>query len=220
MTSPDFSNTVNHPADRRGSAWPCLTVLLALGLVGLAFLVISIVAPGWMGIIGQRSANSDFGAYTINPNFTRISDPSGQSWKIGYEKTFSSRFSGTVRHISTNQIADFPILTHDILVTTKDFADPKKVTTSVTDHHFVWVALNRTPPTGSINLLHTVPKDDEIFRQLSSIKSGDLVTISGWEITRIDAIQLDGTSNRWWQDAGCNTLMVDSVSIDAQPQAP
>ena len=43
---------MNHPADRRGSAWPCLIILLALGLVGVAFLVISIVSPGWIGIIG------------------------------------------------------------------------------------------------------------------------------------------------------------------------
>ena len=183
----------------------------------MALLIISIVAPGWIGIIGQRSGQPNFGAYTINPNFTRISDSSGQSWSIEYEKTFSSQFSGKVRHISPIQIADFPILTHDILVTTQDFADPKKVTTSVTDHHFVWVALTKTPPSGSINLLHTVPKDDAVFRQLSSIKSGDLVTISGWEITRINILQADGSSNRWWQDAGCNTLMVDAVSIETQP---
>jgi len=217
MTTPQNPEPLDRLAPRRRSAWPCLSVLLALGAVGVALLIISILSPGWIGIIGLRPDRSEFGVYTVNPNFTRISDPSGHDWKIDYEKTFSSRFSGKVRHISPIQIADFPILTHDILVTTQDFADPQKVTTSVSDHHFIWVALTKKPPSGSINLLHTVPKDDLIFRQLSSIKPGDQVTISGWEITRINVLQADGTSNRWWEDAGCNTLMVDSVSIDSQP---
>ena len=59
-----------------------------------------------------------------------------RTWTIHYEKKSSSQFKGIVRHTSTIRLSEIPLLTHDILVTSGDFADSDLVTTSVANHHF------------------------------------------------------------------------------------
>ena len=134
-------------------------------------------------------------------------------WTIQYEKKTSSQFRGTVRHTSPIRLNEIPLLTHDILVTSGDYANPELVITNVANHRFRWQALTDERPTGKINLLHTVPKDESIYQQLLSIKSNDTVIITGWEILRIDALDSTEKPVLWWQDDGCNTLLVDGVEV-------
>jgi hypothetical protein len=83
----------------------------------------------------------------------------------------------------------------------------------VLNHHFTWRSTAIAHPSGTINLLHTVPASQDIYRQLLEIKSDDEVTIGGREILTIQAYGRDGTYLGEWHDTGCNSLLVKSVSI-------
>jgi hypothetical protein len=106
------------------------------------------------------------------------------------------------------------VLTHDILVASGDYADRRLVRTSVINHHFTWRATTDTPPEGRINLLHAVPADEEIYEQLLTIRRGDEVTIGGREILAIRTYDHAGHYLGKWEDAGCNTLLVELVRIN------
>ena len=68
-------------------------------------------------------------------------------------------------------------------------------------------------PEGSINLLHTLPANEEVYQQLLQVRSGDEVTITGREILTIRAYDRAGNYLGEWHVTGCNTLMVNSVNI-------
>lgn len=189
------------------SLW--LFLLLFLAASGVVLLILTIRS----GLINLNPGRPNFDQYKVNPNHTTITSSDGHYWEIEYEKKVNTLFEGIVRHTSNIVVPDFPILTHDILVTTQDYSDPEKVTTSVTNHHFLWVSHSKKQLAGTINLLHTVPKNDEIYQLLAGIKSNDTVKISGWEIRRINAYTPDGALGLWWQDSGCNTLLVDFVEV-------
>ena len=78
---------------------------------------------------------------------------------LSYEADHERNFGRIVRHTSVINEPAFAILSHDILVTSEEFADPDLVNTSVMDHHFTWSAPTLSNPKGSINLLHTVPNE-------------------------------------------------------------
>jgi hypothetical protein len=109
------------------------------------------------GFVSFGSVRPDFKDYQINENFTRIQSGSGAYWTLTYERTTESVFSGLVRHASEIREGNFPFLTHDILITTGDFANPDVVRSDVYNHHFTWSAPPGSSPQGTINLLHTVP---------------------------------------------------------------
>jgi len=187
-------------------------ILLAVVLIGAAT---SLVIYNGSKINPGGSAPLDFKDYQINRDYSRMQRSDGAYWTISYEKNETSVFSGLVRHASADQEALFPLLTHDILITSGDFANPDLVHTSVVDHHFSWTSTHTSSPQGNINLLHTVPLNDAIFQQLSKIAEGQQVTISGMEILRIDAYQPDDKLISYWQDSGCNSLVVTSVEVKA-----
>jgi len=134
-------------------------------------------------------------------------------WEVQFEGIGESKFIGIVRHISPIRIHEFRILTHDILVTTADFSNPDIVDTNVIDHKFFWKSNQTTSPNGSINLIHAFPANKEIYQELLSIQNWDTVKITGREIYNIKSYQTDETFLGTWQDAGCNTLLIESVSI-------
>jgi hypothetical protein len=154
----------------------------------------------------------DFNTLRFESYYQKVTSPD-RNWSITYEGTGQSRFSGLVRHVSPIREDKLPFLTHDILVTSGEFADSAKVKTSVLNHHFQWASATLSNPSGTINLLHTVPKDDSIYRQLLEIRSGMTVTITGREILRINLLNAEGASIYWWADTGCNSLLVTSVEI-------
>lgn len=163
-----------------------------------------------LGLFGL--APLDFGSLTISESYDHFAIDD-LSWRITFEKRRPSEFSGVVRHVSEMRLRQIPILTHDILVTSGEYADPDVVTTSVSNHRFTWRSSKTAQPAGRINLLHTVPATEEVYRQLRGIQSWDEVVIAGREILRIDALDADGRYLGDWQDAGCNALLVQSVTI-------
>ena len=184
---------------------------LVIGLVVISALLGTFAYYNWnINLFGIGAP--DFQSLVISPDYQTITNSDGSFLKISFEKSSDSIFLGLVRHISPIREDKFPILTHDILVTSGDYADPQKVTTSVFNHHFFWNSRTSNPQ-GSINLLHAVPKNNQIYQQMLAIQTGQTVRITGREILRIDAYSAAGSIERWWQDSGCNSLVVDSVVI-------
>jgi hypothetical protein len=156
----------------------------------------------------------DFNKMVVTGGFHHISIASGQHWDVSYEQNYDRVFEGEIRHISMNHEPNFPIISYDILVTSGDFSDPKLVSTSVENHHFTWISTSHNAPQGTINLLHTVPKDQVTEEKLSAIKNGDKVLIRGWDILRIDGYSKKDQYIGYWQDSGCNTTLVTDVTIE------
>ena len=188
-----------------------LLIVLAVGAIGgfVVYEEVNVDPFGWW--------SPDFSALQFNPNRTSVTTQSGTHWTITYEKTFDSIFSGLVRHVSPIRMGDFPFLTHDVLVTNGEFDDSRLVSTSVFNHHFSWTSSQPTQPKGSINLLHIVPANPAIYRQLMGVHSGQQVTIRGVEILHIDAFKPDGSLSMTWQDDGCNSILVSSIEIKPTP---
>jgi len=169
------------------------------------------------------TTNSDFGGLArpafqnldVSSDFGSVTDTADhRSWKITYEYFTDSTFSGTVRFVSHWREDNIPFATHDVLVTTDDFANPDLVDTSVESHHFHYSYPGDLSPKGHINLLHIVPLNEGIYQQLLGLRDWDTVSISGREILKIDMFNPDGLSLGYWQDSGCNTILVKSVKID------
>jgi hypothetical protein len=182
-----------------------LVVLLALVLAG--GIVYFRANTSFLGLAGL-----DFDTLTISDSYDQIA-ADDLYWKITFESRGTSEFSGIVRHVSPFRMGRLRILTHDILVTSGDYADPDVVSTSVFNHLFTWRSSSTAHPSGRINLLHTVPANEEIYRQLLEIRSWDVVVITGREVLKIEAYDQDGNHLGGWRDTGCNTLLVESVSI-------
>ncbi len=137
----------------------------------------------------------------------------GRAYDISYETSSKRDFTGLVRHTSAIRESTFAILTFDILVTSGDFANPDLVNTSVSNHHFSWMSTTNSEPNGAINLLHTVPINEEINQALKTIQKGDNVRITGYDIYQIQGFNTDGEYIGFWQDTGCNTTLVTNVEI-------
>jgi len=186
--------------------------LIVLVVVLLGYLLWSMVGGGLNHL---NPAKPDFEHWQINPSFTSVKAPEGKTWKIHYESKPISTFQGLVRHATEIREADYPLLSHDILVTSGDFADSNKVVATVSNHRFFWYSQQTNKPQGTINLLHTVPVNAEIYRSLSQIKAGQTVRIQGKEILSIEHFDSNGTWLGNWSDSGCNTLLV--ILVEAFP---
>ena len=161
-----------------------------------------------------------WGSLTIHPGYDYVERNKGDhTWRITYETTEISTFYGLVRHTSRIKGSKFPMLTHDILVTFGDYADPSLVRTSVSNQRFIWRTTTDTPPKGRINLIHAMPMNEDMLLALYEIKHGDLVTIKGYEINDIRFFKNDRFQGTW-QDAGCNTLLVSEVIILNAEESP
>jgi hypothetical protein len=178
-----------------------------------------------VGAVLYYTTNSDFGGLArpafenleVSSDFAKVnSTTDGRSWAITYENFGDTTFTGTVRHVSHWREDTIPFATHDILVTTDDFANPDVVTTDVSNHRFYYTYPPDVQLNGHINLLHIVPLNEDIYKQLLSVRDWATVTISGREILKIDMFNSDGLSLGYWEDQGCNTILVKSVIIDTQ----
>jgi hypothetical protein len=184
----------------------CGFIFLALVAVGAGLLYFR-TNTSFFGLIG-----TDFDQLQISNSYQEIV-LGEQYWKVQFEGNGHSKFIGKVRYAGPIREKDFPILTHDILVTSADYANPDLVHTSVADHKFFWRTESGEELNGYIHLLHTVPANKQIYQQLLQIRNWDTVRITGREIFTISAYNDDGEKLGTWQDAGCNTLLVESVSI-------
>ncbi|MEE8356826.1 MAG: hypothetical protein V3R33_05910 [Anaerolineales bacterium] len=187
---------------------------------GLILLMILIVSGGFFYFRANTSffglIGTDFDSLVISNSYEKIASDD-LYWEVQFEGQGHTKYIGTVRHVSPIRINEFKILTHDILVTTADFSDPELVDTSVVNHKIIWKPTNSEQPTGSINLIHAVPATKAIYQQLLTIDNWDIVNISGREIYSIKTYQIDETFLGTWIDSGCNTLLIDSVTILNNP---
>jgi hypothetical protein len=170
------------------------------------------------------SLNSDFlglaappfADLTFSPDFSLVKDVKDKrSWKITFETQPNSTFHGVVRHVSNWRDEPIPFATHDILVTTGEYTSPSRVSTRVYNHAFYYGWGDGPQPVGTIHLLHIVPQTQEIYRKLLDIRDWNMVTIAGREIFRIDLFDSSGKFTYFWQDDGCNSILVTTVIIEA-----
>ena len=184
-----------------------ILAVLAVGLLGGVYLYYD-TNVDLFGI-----GRPDFNDLRFNSNQTQVQGADGSRWELVYEKRVPSAFAGLVRHASPIRLETFPFLTHDILVTSGDYADPAIVSTRVSNHHFSWYSQAKNAPAGKINLIHAVPLNKAIYNQLLEIRNGQQAAISGYEILRIDAYQKTGEYLGKWEDSGCNTMLVTAVQM-------
>jgi hypothetical protein len=177
--------------------------------IPMAYLIGILLAFTVIGAVLYYTANSDFlglatldfEGLTISNAYERI-EARDRYWTITFEKKAESRFAGLVRHVLPIRSARVPFLTHDILVTVGDYADPDVVRTSVFNHRFHWRSATTAHPQGTINLLHTVPADERIYRQLLDIQRWAQVMITGREIDQIKMYDQADTYRGDWHDTG------------------
>jgi len=184
----------------------CGFIALFAVIVAVSFVYFR-VNTSLYGLIGN-----DFDDLIVSNSYETISSDDIY-WELQFEGIGESKFIGIVRHVSPIRINEFRILTHDILVTTADFSNPDIVDTNVVDHKFFWKSTQVSAPNGSINLIHAFPANTEIYQELLKIQNWDTVKITGREIYTVKAYQSDDAFLGTWKDAGCNTLLVESVSI-------
>jgi hypothetical protein len=170
------------------------------------------------------SFNSDFWGLASAPlqdlSFSQgnqtVYDRQDRKWTIQYEYNQETTFNGVVRHVSHWREEDIPFATHDVLVTTGEFASQERVHVSVMMHTFTYRYSGDPRPEGKINLLHIVPASEEVYRKLLDVREWNQVSIRGREILRIERFDPQGNYLGAWQDAGCNSILVSSVEIMAK----
>jgi hypothetical protein len=190
--------------------------LLILIIVAAAFLLFRIIYTNnnwdFLGL-----AAPDYFNWEISPGFSEVTSPARKTWKLTYETESITTFSGQVRHITPIREYTFPLLTHDVLITRGDYADPDIVNIFVSNHRFSWQAKGVDSLTGSINLLHTIPQDEETYQVLLNIRKGDWVKVTGREILSLDYFNYRGYKMATWEDAGCNSILVTKVKYIDPP---
>jgi hypothetical protein len=193
------------------------TLRTLIVMIGIA----SIILAGCSSFFSPMALEAHrWGSLIIHPGYDFIErNQRNQTWKISYETTQVSTFSGVVRHTSRINENQFPMLTHDILVTFGDYADSSLVRTSVSNHRFLWSSTTETYPAGRINLIHAMPMNEAMMSALYDIKYGDQVIIKGYEIYDIHYFRNDRYAGKW-KDAGCNTLLVSEVMIINAEESP
>jgi len=188
----------------------CGFIILFAIIVAAAFIYFR-VNTSLFGLSG-----TDFDQLVISNSYELISSEDIY-WEVQFEGIGESKYIGTVRHAAPIRVNEFRILTHNILVTTADFSNPDSVDTSVIDNKFFWKSTGADSPTGSINLIHAIPSTKAIYQEMLKIQPWDIVKITGREIYTVKAYQADETFLGTWLDTGCNTLLVESVSILKPP---
>lgn len=155
----------------------------------------------------------DFSSIQYDTQFQKVNS-ANRTWTISYESNHVVTFRGLIRHISPIRDSNIPFLTHDILITSGEFSDSKKVKTTVINHHFQWFSPKIRNPDGTIHLLHTVPKNEENYLMLLSLKEDTQVYITGREIQQIQLMGSTGLQVYEWKDTGCNSILVTDVDIN------
>ena len=190
---------------------PAAGLLLFLLAIALGYLVFSPLNTDFWGLISPPLAKMVFSS-----GYEMVTAPDNRTWTIHYEADRDSTFNGVVRHVSHWRDENLPFATHDILVTSGEFASQSRVSVGVVMHTFNYRYDQQPAPSGRINLLHIIPASPEIYHQLLQVKQWNQVSISGREILRIERFSPQGEYLGAWQDHGCNSILVNSVTIQAQ----
>ncbi len=184
----------------------CSFITIFFGIV-LGVFIYTRVNTSLFGLTG-----ADLDDLVISNSYEHISSED-YYWDLQFEGIGKTKYLGAVRHVAPIRIKEFAILTHDILITSGDFSDPNVVNTNVIDHKFFWKSPNQSAPVGTINLIHAIPATKDIYQQMLDIHKWDTVLITGREIYNVKAYLGDASFIGAWIDTGCNTLLVESVTI-------
>lgn len=112
-------------------------------------------------------------------------------------------YSGDIRYIGRAYTKYAPFITHDAVITTGEFSDPKIVEIApIKNGNTYWRANKR--PQGTLVVLHFVPGNVEIHDALADLTAGNTVTIKG-------KLEDDDTITR--PDGGFLKLMHDNHKI-------
>jgi len=114
---------------------------------------------------------------------------------ITYEALWTEetiRFEGDLRYAGRAYSRELPMVTHDAVLTTGDFSDPKLVKVSpLKKGSGTWrsKSSSKGTPKGTLVALHFIPSDLGIHGQLTRLREGDSVEIEGRVETdsRVDA---------------------------------
>jgi hypothetical protein len=193
---------------------PRSTALLVLVLLILG-IVFSISAYIYhkinFDLLGTWGPN--YNSLTVWRGFEGASGRRNQSWVISYENDYEITYTGVVRHISPIRVWDMPILTHNILITSGDYANKDIVGTVVTDSRVMYYYPITIEPNGHINLIHAIPLLPGLYQNLLEIKLGDTIIVTGKEVEDLIAYDANGRKLSNWKDNGCNTLLITSIKI-------
>lgn len=197
------------PADLFAAVAPFLTTI---GIAATVLLILLLFGER-MNKLFFNAPLKDFDSVISSNGVHHLQIPSGEYWQIEYEQNHEINYTGSVSHISMDHEAIFPIISHDLLITSGDYANPERVAASVSNHHFSWNNLTESPLMGSIHLLHIVPINQQIFEKLINLRRLDEVSLTGWEIQQIDAYSSDHSYLGYWTDDGCNTILITAVEL-------
>jgi hypothetical protein len=209
-----FLNTINQdPSSSKRRRIRTLLTLIGIAVAVLLLILAFQNRDRLLKLLVKPVVINNFDQVAIKDQMRTMTVPGGSFWVISYETQKDVSFSGLVGYTTPIHEANFAILTRDILLTNGDFSNPFIIEIQVADHRYHWISWHVPQPNGSIYLLHTIPLNEKIDKQLISIQSGDAVVIKGYDIYRIDSFDPNGNYLSYWQDAGCFTTLVTSVTI-------
>lgn len=189
---------------------PVIGLLAFLLMLAVGYLLLSPLNTDFWGLVSPPLAKMVFSS-----GYETVTAPDNRYWTIHYEADRDSTFSGVVRHVSHWRDENLPFATHDILVTSGEFASQSRVSVGVVMHTFSYRYDQQPAPSGKINLLHIIPASPEIYHQLLKVQQWNQVSISGREILRIERYSPQGEYLGAWQDRGCNSILVQSITIQS-----
>ncbi len=183
-------------------------------------ILILMVFCAFFGMILYYRTNTDFFGLVPSPvaqmQYSRtldyIEDTDGTHWRITWERDTKTIFNGVVRQVVPNHNDLMKPLTHDVMIAWGDYADDDIVQASIINHFMIWKATTNQL-SGEIHLIHAIPANDDIYRLLMKVNSGDEVIITGREVLRLDQYTPEGTRTNNFVDDGCNTMVVTNVEF-------
>ncbi len=208
-----FLNTIQKPRNNKALRIKILVILNVIACLVLSAILIYQNRDKVKQIFVKPIVIENFDEIMITDKMRRITEPDGAFWIISYESNKEMSFSGIVGYTTKNNEQNFAILTHDILITNGDFSNPFIIEIMVAEHRYRWISWHVPQPSGSISLLHAIPMNEKINQQLQSIRTGDAVVIKGYDIYRVESFDRRGNYLSYWQDDGCNTLLITDISI-------
>jgi hypothetical protein len=132
----------------------------------------------------------------------------------GHWSDDTKAFAGTIQWTGQAAKSAVPLITHEVLVTTGEYSDPKVVQIEpVVDHHTTWKYVARRQAEGTIHIVHCVPSSPEIYDALGALTVGQNVSIEGALLSG----QLKGTDGAYWQTGKEShpTVFVRGVHVEA-----
>ena len=208
-----FLNTIKTPRNKKALRIKVLIILNVIACLVLAAILIYQNRDKVKQVFIKPVVIENFNEIKITDKMRRITEPHGAFWIIAYESDEEMSFSGIVGYTTPINEQNFAILTHDILITNGDFSNPFIIEIKVAEHRYHWISWHVPQPSGSISLLHAIPMNEKISQQLQSIRTGDAVVIKGYDIYRVESFDPRGNYLSYWQDDGCNTLLISDISV-------